>query len=189
MIAVTDLLRPLRRRRLRSLARAFAPQIDRSLAHPQLVEQLAAQAGDQLLGMFVRLSVGELEAVATVAGCSIPELARLVAPPQTRGDCLGGLRPCPYLGCRYQAAAGRCVLDLADEVQLRGEQATFDEIADAMACSRQNATYHVRRSFARFIRALRKAGFNPHALAEQYLFESEDFQAIRHEYTKPNRAS
>lgn len=183
MIGVAELLRPLRRRRLRSLARAFAPQIDRSLAHPQLVELLAAQAGDQLLAMFVRLSVGELEAIASAAGCSIPELARLVAPPRTRGDCRGGLRPCPYLDCRYQAAAGKCVLDVADEVHLRGEQATFDEIAAGLGCSRQNASYHVHRSFARFIRALRKAGFNPHALAEQYVFEAEDFQVIRHDAT------
>lgn len=51
--------------------------------------------------------------------------------PKTRGDCVGGLRPCPYLGCKYHTAievlhrkvrvhetplsAYSCVLDVIDE--------------------------------------------------------------------------
>lgn len=79
-------------------------------------------------------------------------LAELSARPRTRGDCIGGVRPCPWHGCRHHLAiditeAGSikllnedglatdsCSLDVAD----RGEQ-TLDVVGQLLNVTRERA--------------------------------------------------
>lgn len=72
--------------------------------------------------------------------------------PRTRGDCVGGPRPCPWYGCRHhlglEVGAGgavrlaidpddldtapeTCSLDVADRVA-RGDEVTLDEVGQLL---------------------------------------------------------
>ena len=56
-------------------------------------------------------------------------------PPLTRGDCIDGMRPCPWLECRWNLGPRGdygCVLDVAD----RGGS-TLQEVADCLAVTRE----------------------------------------------------
>lgn len=55
------------------------------------------------------------------------ELARALRP-RTRGDCVRGPRPCPWLGCRYHLAPDRLVLNHGR----RGPGATLAAIEAAL---------------------------------------------------------
>ena len=86
-----------------------------------------------------------------------------IARPRTRGDCERGMRPCPFVSCKFNLAldVGRrgslkvnrpgesCVLDVADE-----GRATRDRIGAAMGISRDA----VRLIETAAIAKLREAG-------------------------------
>ena len=57
--------------------------------------------------------------------------------PRTRGECLGGPRPCPWIDCRHHLGGERhetCCLDV-----IRSGGMTFGEVARIIGISRQLA--------------------------------------------------
>lgn len=99
----------------------------------------------------------------------LAELDRLR--PRTRGDCINGIRPCPFVGCRYHTAmrvqargirckdpldmqTSTCALDLAD----KGANPLW-VIADALGLgSREAARQAVERAIERAFRVGRRRG-------------------------------
>jgi hypothetical protein len=74
----------------------------------------------------------------------------VVSLPRTRGDCIGGPRPCPALACRYHldSPSESCALDVAD----RGPH-TLEQIAVVVGLTRER----VRQIEDKAIRKVRRA--------------------------------
>lgn len=95
-----------------------------------------------------KLATALLDSQATLLDAET--LAELAQRPKTRGDCIGGVRPCPWAGCRHslvidvspcgsikinnpdREAAESCALDVAD----RGEH-TLDAIGEMTNLTRE----------------------------------------------------
>lgn len=123
MTSVADVLRPLAPHRLRQLAAKHGDPFD-----PPTPETVAAAVGVHVLRVVSDLRPSEIVKICEALGLSASGLARLVAPPATRGDCESGLRPCPYQECRYNGFARAwphpsrvefCALDVAGEGGMR----------------------------------------------------------------------
>lgn len=105
------------------------------------------------------LSMKHLKAQRRHLSVVTPEMVQLAERPRTRGDCVDGPRPCPWISCRWHLAIDEqfdgglkvnwpdeegevdlaampetCTLDVAD----RGE-AGWEEIGDYLNISRQGA--------------------------------------------------
>lgn len=170
----SDILRHLARARLDDLARKFDPGPPLLGSDEQVAEALARHAGDRLLEMLTEIEPTELEAVCEATGYDAPTLARLCAPPRTRGDCESGLRPCPYSTCRHHVSGGPepiCALDVADEGGV-----IQDVIADAMGISRQRVQQIEQEAFESIRRTARRADLArlPSALHEALMASEVD---------------
>lgn len=131
MTSCADILRHVPKDRLRDLAAEHAPGIE---VGP---EGLAGAAGDRLLEMLASLDGDDLAEMCVSLDIDPSELARLAAPPRTRGDCESGLRPCPYKTCRYHLPATQeasCALDLAEEGGL-----ILEDIGRSLGVTRERA--------------------------------------------------
>lgn len=94
--------------------------------------------------------------------------------PQTRGDCINGVRPCPFVSCRHHLAlevenrgesirldrpheelwdrtAPSCSLDVVDE---NPDGLTHDEIGEILGVTRQRAEQEVSRAMQSFLKAM-----------------------------------
>jgi hypothetical protein len=71
--------------------------------------------------------------------------------PRTRGDCVDGPRPCPWVSCRYYLAHEEqsCALDVADQ----GEH-TPAEVAAYLGVTRQRVEFIIARVRKRFVRRM-----------------------------------
>lgn len=74
----------------------------------------------------------------------------LLVVPRTRGECIGGPRPCPHAWCRHRLDDGQCVLDLAE----RGGM-TLEEIGALLHVTKE-ATRQIELKVLRKLRALDK---------------------------------
>jgi hypothetical protein len=104
--------------------------------------------------------------------------------PRTRGECRGGIRPCPYVACRHHLAievtdVGRlklvwpgreledmpatCALDLVDEAD---DGATLDEIGAALNVTRERVRQIERKALAKFRARMRALGVTEQELRE-----------------------
>lgn len=136
MTSCADILGKLSRSRLEGLAVSHAPDVPRDLESADIADALEKAAGDRLLEMLSELDDNELADICDQLELEPGELARLVAPPRTRGDCIGGLRPCPYRTCRYRVDEGPepvCSLDIAAY-----GGATLEEVSATMGIQRDD---------------------------------------------------
>lgn len=128
-IGVADILRPLTQERLEQLADEWDAEVPTA-------EVIADVAGDRLLEILADLPAREIRALAAALGLDGGRLVALARPPETRADCVGGLRPCPYTRCRYSIESHKvapvCVLDVADD-----GGANAQDIAHLLGVSRQ----------------------------------------------------
>jgi hypothetical protein len=78
-------------------------------------------------------------------------LPLLVERPRKRGDCLHGVRPCPWSQCRHHLGRGpeSCALDVVD----RTDGLTLQEVADIVGITREGT----RKAEIRALKKLRQA--------------------------------
>lgn len=74
---------------------------------------------------------------------------RTATPPRTRGDCVGGPRPCPWARCRYALPAGVCALDVAD-----GGPSPGPRVAELLGISKQGVLDIEKRALAKLEEAV-----------------------------------
>lgn len=139
-------------------APASAPE-PAPVAEPPEVSEAAPSGAPQRPGQGRRLShtiAGRLSRAEIQAGKASLLDADYWTRPKTRGDCIGGPRPCPWVGCRYHLAvdvtaaggvtlrfghsdverlAETCCLDVAD----RGSH-TLRDVAAVMGMTHQGAS-------------------------------------------------
>jgi hypothetical protein len=87
--------------------------------------------------------------------------------PKTRGDCKGGIRPCPFVGCRFHlylevSHAGSVTVNFDGEVWDMGETCALDvadrgdhmleEIANVLGCTREAIRLVEAKALVRFLR-------------------------------------
>lgn len=124
-----------------------------------------------------QVKMGEIAAARLHLSPLSPEdEAALAERPRTRGDCAGGLRPCPWVGCRYHLAIEvsrkgslrlshdrppweieeTCALDVAERLGGSGmgdtEQA-LQQIGDALGLTRERVRQLVAEAAEHFRRA------------------------------------
>jgi hypothetical protein len=69
--------------------------------------------------------------------------------PRTRGDCIDGPRPCPWVDCRHHLLSEEysCVLDVADE-----GWHTQQEVASILGVSQQRVDFIEKRARRRALK-------------------------------------
>jgi hypothetical protein len=125
----------------------------------------------------VRVRLGKvIRPVKLMAPVDYPDVER----PRTREDCRGGLRPCPFVSCRFNnylnvtkhgyialtweglepdevAPELSCAEDLADRAR-RGDPPTLEEVGRALGISRERARQLEEIALARLEEELRAQG-------------------------------
>jgi hypothetical protein len=146
----------------------------RSLRRRAHEKTLAAPRGISEYLNAGRLRAADSRITVTGVTLSADDEANLATRPRTRGDCRGGERPCPWLGCRHHLALEitesgsiklayedldqapeTCSLDIAE----RGDEQTLEAVGVALNVTRERIRQIEARATEAYYLGLRRRGF------------------------------